>query len=122
VLGFSAIALLLSAIGVYGVLAYLVTQRRREIGIRLALGSTTGGVIGLVLGEGLRLVAGGLVVGIAGFAALQKTVATQVYGVRPLDPLVMTLTAGLLGAIALIACLLPARRAAAVNPASVLSE
>ena len=120
--GFGAIALLLAAIGIYGVLAYLVAQRRREIGIRMALGSTTGGIARLVLGEGLRLAGGGLVVGFLGFVALKKIIASQIYGIGALDPVVIGSVAALLALIALAACLLPARRAAAVNPAIVLTE
>jgi hypothetical protein len=120
--GFGAIALMLSAIGIYGVLAYLVAQRRREIGIRMALGSTPGGVARFILAEGLKLSAGGLVVGLVGFAALKRIVASQVYGIGALDPLVIGCAAALLGIIALAACLLPARRAASVNPAIVLTE
>ena len=82
-LAFGGLALFLSAIGIYGVLAYLVAQRRREIAIRMALGSTGAGVVRLVLREGLVLVAIGLAAGFAGAAALQKAVASQIYGVRP---------------------------------------
>jgi ABC-type antimicrobial peptide transport system permease subunit len=121
-LAFGALALFLSAIGIYGVLAYLVTLRRREIGIRMALGSTGTGIVGLVLREGFTLVAGGLVLGIVGAIAMQKAVANEIYGVRPLDPLVIGAVVIILAAIAMAACALPARRAAHVNPASVLSE
>ena len=120
--GFGAIALLLAAIGIYGVLGHLVAQRRREIGIRMALGSTTGGIARLVLGEGLRLAAAGLIVGFLGFVALKKIIAGQIYGIAALDPVVIGSVAALLGLIALTACLIPARRAAAVNPAIVLTE
>ncbi len=119
---FGALALFLSAIGIYGVLAYLVTQRRREIGIRVALGSTGAGIVKLVLREGFLLVAGGVVLGAAGVLSLQKTVANEVYGVRPLDPLVIGSVIIVLTAIAMAACALPARRAARMNPVSVLSE
>ena len=121
-IGFGAIALMLAGIGIYGVLAYLVTQRRREIGIRIALGSTAAGVVRLVLGDGIRLTAGGLLAGFAGFAALNRTVSSQVYGIGVLDPGVIAVVAVLLSVIALTACLMPARKAAKVNPAIVLSE
>jgi predicted permease len=121
-IGFGAIALMLAGIGIYGVLAYLVTQRRREIGIRMALGSTGAGVVLLILTDGVRLTAGGLVAGLIGFAALNKTVSSQVYGIGVLDPEVIAAVAVLLGAIALMACLIPARKAAKINPAMVLSE
>jgi predicted permease len=117
---FGGLALFLSAIGIYGVLAYLVAQRRREIAIRMALGSTGAGVVRLVLRECLVLVAIGLGAGFAGAAALQKAVATQIYGVRPLDPLVIGGVTLLLGTIALAACAAPARRATRVDPMEVL--
>jgi predicted permease len=120
--GFGALALFLSAIGIYGVLAYLVTQRRREIGIRMALGSTAAGVVRLVVREGLLLVAFGLTLGFAGTLALRKVVANQVYGIRPLDPAVLASAIALLAIIALAACALPARRAARVDPVTVLSD
>jgi predicted permease len=119
-LAFGGLALFLSAIGIYGVLAYLVAQRRREIAIRMALGSTGAGVVRLVLREGLVLVAIGLAAGFAGAAGLQKAIANQIYGVRPLDPLVIGGVTVLLGAIALAACALPARRATRVDPIEVL--
>ncbi len=121
-IGFGAIALMLAGIGIYGVLAYLVTQRRREIGIRIALGSTAAGVVRLILTDGVRLTAGGMVAGFVGFAALNKTVSSQVYGIGVLDPEVIAAVALLLCVIALTACLMPARKAARVNPAIVLSE
>jgi predicted permease len=115
-LAFGGLALFLSAIGIYGVLAYLVTQRRREIAIRVALGSTGVGVVRLVLREGLVLVGIGLAAGFAGAAALQKAIASQIYAVRPLDPLVIGCVTVLLGTIALAACAAPARRATRVDP------
>jgi len=119
-LAFGGLALFLSAIGIYGVLAYLVAQRRREIAIRMALGSTAAGVVRLVLREGLALIAVGLVVGFAGAAALQKAVASQIYGVRPSDPLVIGGVSVLLATIALAACPVPARRATLIDPIEVL--
>jgi ABC-type antimicrobial peptide transport system permease subunit len=121
-LAFGGLALFLSAIGIYGVLAYLVAQRRREIGIRVALGSTGAGIVRLVLREGMLLVAIGLAAGLAGAVALQNAVANQVYGVRPLDPLVLGSVAALLGIIALVACVAPARRAVGLDPVRVLAE
>jgi predicted permease len=119
---FGGVALLLAALGIYGVLAYLVAQRRREIGIRIALGSTAAGVAGLVLREGLALVAAGVAIGLAGAAAMRTAVENQVYGVAPLDPVVLGGAGALLAAVALAACLAPARRASRVDPAAVLSE
>ena len=121
-LAFAGLALFLSAIGIYGVLAYLVAQRRREIAIRMALGSSRGGVVRLVLKEGLMIVALGLAAGIAGAAGLQKAVTSQIYGVRPFDPMVIGGVTVLLAAIALVACALPTRRATRVDPVAVLKE
>jgi putative ABC transport system permease protein len=121
-LAFGGLALFLSSIGIYGVLAYLVAQRRREIAIRMALGSTPAGVVRLVLRQGMAIVTLGLAVGFAGAAGLQKAIANQIYGVRPLDPWVIGAVTVLLGAIALAACALPTRRAALVDPVAVLKE
>jgi len=121
-LAFGGLALFLAAIGIYGVLAYLVAQRRREIAIRMALGSTTAAVVKLVLKEGLTLVGIGLAIGFAGAAVLQKAVASQIYGVRPSDPLVIGGVSLLLGAVALAACAAPAGRATRVDPIEVLRQ
>jgi putative ABC transport system permease protein len=117
---FGCLALFLSGIGIYGVLAYLVTQRQREIGIRAALGCTASGVVKLVLREALWLLGAGLVLGVAGSVALRSVVAAQLYGVKPLDPLVMSAVVLTLSAVGLAACALPARRATRVDPATVL--
>ncbi len=119
---FAALALFLAAIGIYGVLAYLVTQRRREIGIRVALGSSARQVVQLILKEGFTLVAAGLAVGLVGAVAMQRAVANEIYGVQPLDPTVIALVVATLAAISLIACVIPARRALQVDPAIVLTE
>jgi predicted permease len=119
---FGGLALFLSAIGIYGVLAYLVTQRRREIGIRVALGSTAGGVVRLVVREALWLLGAGLLVGLAGSVALRSVVAGQLYGVQPLDPVVMSSVILTLGLAGLVACALPARRASRVDPVIVLRD
>jgi len=121
-LGFAVVALFLSAVGVYGVLAYLVTTRTREIGIRLALGSGASKVFGLVLREGLNIVAVGIVLGLFGSYALRSTLQSQLYGVEPLDPLVWAGVAGVLTLVALLACVLPAHRATRVNPVVALSQ
>jgi ABC-type antimicrobial peptide transport system permease subunit len=94
----------------------LVARRTREIGIRVALGSTQTGILRLVLREGFQLVAIGLVLGIIGAASLQKAVASEIYGVRPLDPLVLASVMALLAIVALVACAVPARRAMRVDP------
>ncbi|HEV2197441.1 MAG TPA: ABC transporter permease [Candidatus Acidoferrum sp.] len=117
---FGGVALFLASLGIYGVLAYLVAQRTREIGIRVALGSTRAGILRLVLQEGFKLVAMGFVLGIMSAAFLQKAVAKQIYGVQPYDPLVLAGVIALLAGIALIACAVPARRAMSVDPVVVL--
>ena len=113
---FGAVALFLATLGIYGVLAYLVAQRTREIGIRVALGSSGGGILRLVLREGFQLVALGLALGVVGAIFLQKAVASEIYGVRPLDPLVLATVMALLAIVALAACAVPARRAMRVDP------
>ncbi|HUA63021.1 MAG TPA: ABC transporter permease [Verrucomicrobiae bacterium] len=119
---FACLALFLSAVGIYGVLAYLVTQRQREIGIRSALGCTAGGVMMLVLREAFWLLGAGLVLGIAGSAALRSVVAGQLYGVKPLDPVVMSAVVITMMLVGFVACVLPARRASRVDPVIVLRE
>jgi predicted permease len=119
---FGGLALFLSAIGIYGVLAYLVTQRQREIGIRSALGCTAGGVVKLVVSEALWLLGAGLVLGVGGSVALRSVVAGQLYGVKPLDPAVMSAVIFTLAVVGLAACVVPARRATRVDPVTVLRE
>ena len=121
-LAFGGLALFLSATGIYGVLAYLVTQRRREIGIRMALGSSGARVARLVIREGLVLVGAGLAAGLAGAVAMQRAIANEVYGVEPLDPLVLVPVMAALAAVSLLACVVPARRALRVDPMTVLHE
>ncbi len=119
---FGCLAVFLSAIGIYGVLAYVVTQRQREIGIRTALGCTAGGVVQLILREALWLLGGGLVLGALGAVAMRTVVAGQLYGVKPLDPAVMAAVVVTLAVVGLMACVLPARRATRVDPVIVLRE
>jgi predicted permease len=121
-LAFGAVALLLASVGLYGVLAYQVSQRTREIGIRMALGSGTAGILRLVLHEGVLLVLMGLGGGLAGAIVLRGVIASQLYGVGALDPTVMLAAIGILGLTSLVACLGPARRAAGVNPVVALSQ
>src|SRR6266850_233920 len=113
---FGGVALFLASLGIYGVLAYLVARRTREIGIRVALGSTRAGILNLVLREGFELVVLGLVLGLAGALSLHKAVASEIYGVRPLDPLILASVMALLAIVALVACAVPARRAMRVDP------
>ena len=118
---FAAVAVFLSAIGLYGVLAYLVTQRTREIGVRLAVGSTPGEIVRLVLREGLSMAIGGVALGAAGSLAFGRLVASQLYGIKLSDPSVMLLSAVTLSAVAVLACIVPARRAARVDVMRILS-
>jgi predicted permease len=120
-LAFGGVALFLSALGIYGVLAYLVAQRSHEIGVRMALGSTVRQVFALVLREGMVLVAVGLVAGVAGIVLLGRALQGLVYGVAPTDPVLIALVALVLAGTALAASVLPARRATKVNPIVVLN-
>ncbi|MDP7480162.1 MAG: FtsX-like permease family protein [Vicinamibacterales bacterium] len=120
-LGYAGLALLLSALGIYGVLAYRVTQRTREFGIRIALGSTTRQVFRLVLSEGLTMLGVGLGLGVAGALLLRRFLASQLYGVRATDPLIFVAVIVVLGGVALLACMVPARRATLVDPVSALT-
>ena len=119
---FGFVALFLSAIGIYGVLAYLVTQRRKEIGIRVALGSSATAVFRLVLREGLLLVGIGLVLGGIGSIFLRRTLESLLFGVTASDPVVLLLVCGLLSIVALTACAVPARRATRIDPLVALTE
>ena len=119
---FGFVALFLSAIGIYGVLAYLVTQRTKEIGIRVALGSTAAAVFRLVLREGLVLVGIGLVLGGIGSLLLRHTLESLLFGVSATDPRVLLLVSGVLGVVAAIACCVPARRATKIDPLVALME
>jgi predicted permease len=120
--GFAAVALLLSAVGIYGVLAYGVAQRRREIGIRLALGSSSREVFGLIIREGVTIVLPGLALGFIGLVALRRVLTSVLFGVTPLDLTVLAAVTGALATVAFLAMVIPARRAANVNPATVLME
>jgi predicted permease len=117
---FAALALVLAAVGIYGVLAYVVSQRQREIGIRMAVGAGRWQVLELVLWGGLRLSIVGLAVGLAGALALTRLMATLLYGVTPFDALTFASAGGLLLVVATAACLLPAYRATRVNPVRAL--
>lgn len=121
-LAFGVVALLLSAVGLYSVLAYLVSQRSREIAIRIAIGSSPRAVFGLVFREGAALVCAGLLAGALGVLALRRTLDGLLFGVRALDPLVIGAAVALLIVVALLACSLPARRATRIAPWAVLAE
>lgn len=113
---FAAIALVLASVGIYGVLAYAVTQRTREIGIRMALGAGQGNVLKLILGQGLVLVVVGVVVGLGGAFALTRYLDSMLYGLTPLDPVTFGGMTLVLFLTALVACYVPARRATRVDP------
>ena len=113
---FAGISLLLAAVGIYGVISYSMTQRTREIGIRMALGASRGNILQLVLSHGLTLPLLGLLLGIGGALGLPRLLASLLFGVGGRDPLTMAVVAGILGLVALLACLLPARRSTKVDP------
>ena len=117
---FAVAALLLTMMGIYGVVAFLVGRRSREIGIRMALGAQRRDVLRLVLQQGMKPVAFGSVAGLVGSLAASRLVASQLYGVSSSDPLTLTSIIVLLVTAALLACWLPARRAARVDPMEAL--
>jgi predicted permease len=121
-LSFAAVALLLACVGIYGVLAYLVSQRTKEIGIRLALGSGAGRVFKLILKEGLLILTVGFGLGMAGALALGRYLESILYGVRPMDPIVIAFVTMVLGATAIAACVLPAQQATRVDPIIALRQ
>jgi putative ABC transport system permease protein len=119
---FSGVALTLSAIGVYGVVSYLVSQRTREMGIRVALGAGRRQVVRLVVGHSMRPIAAGLLLGVGGAVWSARLLTTLLYSVRPTDPGVLAGIAAILGTTAAIACWVPARRAATVDPLVALRQ
>jgi predicted permease len=119
---FGGIALFLAAVGIYGVLAFQVAQRRKEIGIRMALGSDGRRIFGLIVTEGLWLLAVGIALGLAGAFGIRRAMETQLFGVQPMDPMVLALMTGVLGAVAFLACAVPARRAARIDPLIALTD
>jgi predicted permease len=119
---FAGLALLLAAIGTYGILSYSVTERRREIGIHMALGATRSNVLGMVLGRGMRLTVVGLLAGLAAALGLTRLLQTQLFNVRPTDPVTMVSVAALIAAVAFAACYIPASRATRVDPMVVLRD
>jgi ABC-type antimicrobial peptide transport system permease subunit len=119
---FASLALLLAGVGLYGVLSYGVSQRAREIGLRMALGASAGSVTRLVIGRGLTLTALGLGIGLAVAWAASRSLTTLLYGVQAADPATFGGGIALLAAVALAACAVPALRAARVDPMEVLRQ
>jgi ABC-type antimicrobial peptide transport system permease subunit len=117
---FALVALLLAVIGIYGALAYAVTQRTREIGIRMALGSAPTDVFRRIVGQGLRVTAVGLVIGGAAAYFLTRFIQSLLFGIEATDARVMLAVATLLALVAAVACAIPARRATRVNPVEAL--
>ena len=119
---FGALALILAAIGTYGILSYSVTERRHEIGIRMALGADRGSVLAMIMGQGARVTGLGLVVGLAGSLLLTRLVSSLLFDVKPIDPLTFVTVAVFIAVVAALACLIPARRATQVDPMVVLRD
>jgi putative ABC transport system permease protein len=117
---FAATALLLAMLGIYGVVSYSVARRRNELGVRMALGASATNVYAMVLGQGMRPVVFGLLVGVAGALAAGRVLAALLYEVSPRDPATMAAVAGVLLAVAFAACFVPARRATRVPPLEAL--
>jgi ABC-type antimicrobial peptide transport system permease subunit len=119
---FAGLALALAAIGTYGILSYLVSQRTQEIGIRMALGADRGKILRLVMLRGLLLSAAGLAVGMAGAMAATRVMGSLLFNVTPTDPITLAVVAGLIVLVAAVACLVPALRATRVDPLVVMRE
>jgi putative ABC transport system permease protein len=119
---FAALALLLAAIGLYGVMAYLVGQRTREIGLRIALGASSKAIVGSIMSDGLALVGIGLVAGSALTLAVTRVLREFLFGVSPTDPSTLAVVAAVLVGVAVLACLIPARRAMRIDPMVAIRE
>jgi len=118
--GFAALALVLASVGIYGIVSYSVSQRTREIGIRMALGARGVDVLRMVVRNGMTLVVAGVAIGVAGALALTRFLTTMLFGVTPTDTSTFVVVSVVLATVALVACLIPARRATKVNPLEAL--
>jgi len=114
--GFAALALMLAAMGIYGVIAQSVAQRTQEIGVRLAIGASAGNIIGMILQQGLRLAAAGIAIGLAAGLALSRLMVNLLFGVSAHDPAVFAFAPMVLAAAAVVACIVPAYRGSRVDP------
>jgi putative ABC transport system permease protein len=119
---FAGVALLLAAVGLYGVLAFTVSQRVREVGIRMALGAQKGNVLTLVITQGMKLALAGVAIGLAAALALTRVIRGLLYGITPTDPVTFLAVILVLVATALLACWLPARQAANLDPMQALRD
>jgi ABC-type antimicrobial peptide transport system permease subunit len=119
---FAAVALFLAGLGIYGALAYSVTQRTREMGIRIAIGSDAGKIFKIILGQGIRVVGIGLALGAVSAFFLGRLIRSLLYGIQPSDPGVMATVALVLAVTGLVACVLPARRATRIDPVVALTS
>jgi putative ABC transport system permease protein len=119
---FAALALALAAIGTYGILSYSVSERTKEIGIHMALGATRGSVLGMILGQGMRLTIVGLVAGLVASFGLTRLLQAQLFNVKPTDPATLTAVTLFIAVIAFVACYIPAQRATRVDPMVTLRD
>ncbi len=121
-LTFSSVALFLAAVGIYGLLAYLVAYRRKEVAIRMALGATGPAVFRLIVREGLSATALGVVGGATVIAVFRRLLQSQLFGIAATDPVVLIVVTAALAAVAVLACVVPARRASRIDPVAALAE
>ena len=119
---FALVALVLAAAGIFGVLAASVAERTREIGVRTALGASQSRILGMVVRQGLALTVAGLVLGLAGAFSVGRLITKLLYGTQPHDPVALLVVSGILAVIAMLACVVPAWRAAKVDPVIALRE